>query len=475
VDGTPYPNLDFYDFFDLMDTNGDGELTFEEFNSSFFKVAHEAENQGYPVEEFTKWTSTSLQTWFENGDFDSSGRISPGDRQYVGLVPWTSDDNSVRYEVKWDDNDEWIPFLSGSGIPFDDHRDVVIDIIIAALGHGDEGAWFENEKRCVTVVGGEEAIFGIKDADNCTLPDGANPEGMEFLMGDNTTGICAGPRDVCYVGDQSGTECEWVIQTPVCGNETAPTPTQTGEPSPDGGNSFPTPAPTPAPPPCVSGFDPVYATYEKCDPMLLNGGTQCQIGAPGATLRFLLKDGEGCAAADSEIGVEQLNAEVNGTTLSCMPRPGFKTNYTDGCFCKGGLTLLALRYSGGDLNARFKITSFRKDINGDTIEKARPAIHQSGHPDVILYPNSSVSQNAYPYLKGAPDLEVQLQWIENWYELQIENWKMVNTSAVFQSRFTLPITCAEDIYVGMELGHGWSVTNGTCQMSRLQLCPTAAT
>jgi len=70
--------------------------------------------------------------------------------------------------------------------------------------------WGANTKICQTVIGGESAIFGIKDGRGCS------ETGSYFLNGLSDSVSCNGPLNIC--DGNNNKECSWTIPTDVCSN-----------------------------------------------------------------------------------------------------------------------------------------------------------------------------------------------------------------------------------------------------------------
>ena len=61
-----------------------------------------------------------------------------------------------------DPTNEWVALSGGNdGFVFDSTQS---SVLIGALGKGDERSWYQGELRCLTVFGGTDANFGIKDS-----------------------------------------------------------------------------------------------------------------------------------------------------------------------------------------------------------------------------------------------------------------------------------------------------------------------
>jgi hypothetical protein len=76
--------------------------------------------------------------------------------------------------------------------------------------------WASDSQICVTVVGGENAVFGVKDGSKCS------DEG-DYSIFSGETGTCSGPLKACEGGNKK--ECSWSFPTSACssGDDTAPT------------------------------------------------------------------------------------------------------------------------------------------------------------------------------------------------------------------------------------------------------------
>eukprot|EP00656_Telonema_subtile_P010100 TRINITY_DN14822_c0_g1_i5.p1 TRINITY_DN14822_c0_g1~~TRINITY_DN14822_c0_g1_i5.p1 ORF type:complete len:1075 (-),score=122.57 TRINITY_DN14822_c0_g1_i5:202-3426(-) len=229
ADGVPY-RVDFYKFFDLCDTGSDGRLDLAEFIAAFGNIVTEVQNRGYNPQDFiaalTPAAMTDLTTTFTTifNAFTTTNEpdyinCDPSIRQFFGNIPrqygaaqnWITDAHA---------DDEWIPILDASGIPFSTNPDLVIDILVASLGDGTEAGWPESEERCTTVpieTNPPPAIFGIKGALSCTGDD------MFDISGATAQAECLGPSDICFppgfetfFGEYSGSgqtasECELAI------------------------------------------------------------------------------------------------------------------------------------------------------------------------------------------------------------------------------------------------------------------------
>lgn len=74
-------------------------------------------------------------------------------------------------------------------------------------GDGSED-WAANDPICQTVVGGENAVFGVKDGSGCS------DSGSYALDGLSDTATCVGPQNVCTGNNVK--ECLWTVPTDVC-------------------------------------------------------------------------------------------------------------------------------------------------------------------------------------------------------------------------------------------------------------------
>lgn len=73
--------------------------------------------------------------------------------------------------------------------------------------------WHQNSPICMTVVGGEDAVFGVKDGRGCSMAGVYDIQGQQEAT-------CNGPENVC--DGQNTKECKWTIKTEPC--EVTPTP-----------------------------------------------------------------------------------------------------------------------------------------------------------------------------------------------------------------------------------------------------------
>eukprot|EP00656_Telonema_subtile_P000368 TRINITY_DN1016_c0_g3_i20.p1 TRINITY_DN1016_c0_g3~~TRINITY_DN1016_c0_g3_i20.p1 ORF type:complete len:1126 (+),score=203.93 TRINITY_DN1016_c0_g3_i20:370-3747(+) len=222
----PY-RVDYYKFFDLCDTNGDGMLSQTEFVTAFGSLLTEVQARGIPptmfsptltaaniADEATKEATFIAMFTANTGTVDTQHincADDPSIRIFVGNIPYSAGTLTPAHA-----EDEWIPLLEASGIPFSTSPDLIIEIIVEALGDGTEAGWLEGEKRCKTVSVGEDALFGIKGASAC--PAVADGDEMNAVSGASEIHggelECVGPSTVCSAsGGATATnaECEWAV------------------------------------------------------------------------------------------------------------------------------------------------------------------------------------------------------------------------------------------------------------------------
>mgnify|MGYP001036872675 CR=1 FL=1 len=96
--------------------------------------------------------------------------------------------------------------------------------------------WKAGAPICVTVVGGDEAVFGVKDGNTCSDP------GTYSVSGLSTDITCNGPQNVCSGSNTK--ECKWIYQTESCPVVVTRQPTDSPTPEP---TKQPTDSPTPEP------------------------------------------------------------------------------------------------------------------------------------------------------------------------------------------------------------------------------------
>lgn len=70
-------------------------------------------------------------------------------------------------------------------------------------------SWSANDDICVTVRGGEDAVFGVKDGRGCSDP------GAYYVDGFVEPITCTGPQNVC--DGRNNKECLWTVPTETCG------------------------------------------------------------------------------------------------------------------------------------------------------------------------------------------------------------------------------------------------------------------
>lgn len=69
--------------------------------------------------------------------------------------------------------------------------------------------WLPYEQICVTVTGGDNAVFGVKDGRGCSESGTYELSGLT-----NDTAACIGPVNVCEGNNNK--ECKWTIPTEYC-------------------------------------------------------------------------------------------------------------------------------------------------------------------------------------------------------------------------------------------------------------------
>lgn len=67
--------------------------------------------------------------------------------------------------------------------------------------------WPVDTPMCVTVLGGVNAVFGVKDGSTCSLP------GI-YQTFSSDIGVCGGPENACDGGNEK--ECTWQFGTDEC-------------------------------------------------------------------------------------------------------------------------------------------------------------------------------------------------------------------------------------------------------------------
>lgn len=67
--------------------------------------------------------------------------------------------------------------------------------------------WGSGSQICVTVTGGEVAVFGVKDGSGCS-------DSGDYTVASGDTGTCSGPLTACQGGNKK--ECSWSFPTTVC-------------------------------------------------------------------------------------------------------------------------------------------------------------------------------------------------------------------------------------------------------------------
>jgi hypothetical protein len=83
--------------------------------------------------------------------------------------------------------------------------------VVGGLGSEDNEKvepWAADTEICVTVTGGQDAIFGVKDASACS------GGGYNYDLANGDHGFCQGPLNVCEGG--STQECAWSFETEEC-------------------------------------------------------------------------------------------------------------------------------------------------------------------------------------------------------------------------------------------------------------------
>lgn len=102
---------------------------------------------------------------------------------------------------------KWVP-----SVLCDKSNDLNTDETLSHACPGLDGdkteGWSSNSTLCVSVLGGEQALFGVKDGKGCS------DDGPYSLQGLSTPAYCDGPMNVCD-GKQDG-ECEWRVDTDEC-------------------------------------------------------------------------------------------------------------------------------------------------------------------------------------------------------------------------------------------------------------------
>mmetsp|Transcript_16474 Transcript_16474/g.19484 ORF Transcript_16474/g.19484 Transcript_16474/m.19484 type:complete len:417 (-) Transcript_16474:65-1315(-) len=87
------------------------------------------------------------------------------------------------------------------------HACPVIDGVLNDAQNVKTEGWNSDNQICVTVSGGEDAVFGVKDGGGCS---GAG----DYTVASGITGTCSGPLTACTGGNTK--ECAWTFPTSEC-------------------------------------------------------------------------------------------------------------------------------------------------------------------------------------------------------------------------------------------------------------------